>query len=110
MRILLILTISLALTGCGSLITVASPDQKITSSLNKRNTNCESIPRAYSGLSYDFCNLHSNPRGIHFDWALGFYAVDGVISAAVDTVLLPYTGYKQYKNGNIAVDKPRSNP
>lgn len=109
-KVLLILSLALILPACGSLTTITSSDREISANLNKRNTSCESMLRVYSGLSYDLCNLHSNPGGMSFNWILGFYVVDGIASAAVDTVLLPYTGYRQYKDGSIALDVPTSNP
>ena len=100
-----ILTVSLALglSACGSLNTVGRSDLEVAAELNKQNTNCESIPKIYSGIAYDFCYLHVKPSGLYFNWFLAFYLVDSVASAAVDTVLLPYTGYQQYKYGNTDI-------
>ena len=94
----------LTLSACGTLNTLTNSDQKISVNLSRQNTSCEMIPRAYSGLAYDFCYLHSNPDGyLFYDGFLGLYLLDGVVSAAADTVLLPYTGYKQYKHGSIVI-------
>ncbi len=103
-RIILILLMS-GLSGCGSLNTLSKTDQTLALNLKRQNTYCESIPRVYSGLAYDFCHLHSNPGGIYLDWVLGFYLIDGVASTLVDTVLLPYSGYRQYRDGNLKIQR-----
>jgi hypothetical protein len=41
---------------------------------------------------------------MYIDWFLGFYVIDSVASGVVDTALLPYTGYKQYKHGNLSIE------
>jgi len=95
----------LSLSGCGSLNTLSKSDQTLALNLKRQNTYCESMPRVYSGVAYDFCYLHSNPGGVYLDWVLGFYLIDGVASTLVDTVLLPYSGYKQYRDGNLNIQR-----
>jgi len=103
MRFFLIVFTAIILSSCGSLTTLGSSDQKISSNLKRQNTYCKNIPRVYSGVAYDFCYLHSNRDAVYIDWFLGFYLFDGMASGVVDTVLLPYTGYKQYKQGSLSI-------
>ena len=96
----------LIVSGCGTISTVASTDSSIERKLTRANTYCKSIPRVYSGVFYDACHLHAKPKGSYFlypDWLM-LYGVDVVISGVTDTVVLPYTIYKQVDSGSIAID------
>lgn len=104
MRLILIVFFAALLSSCGSVTTLGSSDQEVSASLKRQNTNCKNIPRIYSGVAYDLCHLHSNPQGVSIDWFLGFYLLDSIASGVVDTALLPYTGYKQFKDGSLSVD------
>lgn len=104
MKVILIVFTAMILAACGSLTTVGIPDREIASNLKRQGTYCENIPRVYSGVAYDFCYLHSRRDGVYIDWYLGFYLIDGVASGLVDTVLLPYTGYKQYTDGSLSIE------
>lgn len=105
MRKLLITMLALGLSACGSFTTVGSSDQKVSADLRRQNTYCESMPRVYSGVAYNFCHLHSHQDDVSLDWFLGFYLLDSVASAVVDTALLPYTGYRQYEDGCLKVQR-----
>jgi len=91
----------LALTGCGTVSTVLQDDAKAAQSLRKQKTYCQSIPRVYSGLAYDFCvmNAPPDPTGI----LVPFVLLDLTLSGVFDTVSLPYTIYRQAADGNIQV-------
>jgi uncharacterized protein YceK len=93
--------VSLALTGCGTVSSVLQDDTSAAQGLRKQKTYCQSIPRIYSGLAYDFCVLNAppDPTGILAAAVL----VDLVFSGALDTVVLPYTVYRQGVDGNILV-------
>jgi uncharacterized protein YceK len=93
--------ISLALGGCGTVATVLQDDADAAHGLRKQKTYCQSIPRIYSGLAYDFCVLNAppDPTGILVPLAL----VDLALSCALDTVVLPYTIYRQGIDGNIQI-------
>lgn len=95
--------LALGLSACGSFTTLGSSDQKVSADLRRKNTHCEIMPRVYSGVAYNFCHLHSNRDEVHLDWFLGFYLLDSLASAVVDTALLPYTGYKQYEDGCLKI-------
>ena len=92
---------SLALSGCGTAVTVLQNDEDAARDLRKQKTYCQSIPRIYSGLAYDFCVLNAppDPTGILVPLVL----VDLAVSGALDTVVLPYTIYRQSVDGNISI-------
>ena len=96
-----LVTLALLLTGCGTAITVLQDDADAARSLRKQKTYCQSIPRIYSGLAYDFCVLNAppDPTGVMVPLVL----LDLSLSGVLDTVVLPYTIYRQVADGNIAV-------
>lgn len=61
------------------------------------------VPRIYSGVSYDICILRGKPS--HTSLWLGsvpqLMLVDLALSGVLDTVVLPYTIYKQINEGHI---------
>ncbi|WP_433741272.1 YceK/YidQ family lipoprotein [Pseudomonas putida] len=93
--------ISLALTGCGTVSTVFQDESTAAQGLRKQKTYCQSIPRVYSGLAYDFCVLNAppDPTGILVPLVL----LDLALSGALDTVVLPYTVYRQGADGNLPI-------
>ena len=93
--------ISLSISGCGTLNTVFREDVAATRELRKQKTYCQSIPRAYSGVAFDFCMLHAAPDPTGF--LIPFVLVDIAVSAVADTVVLPYTIYRQSADGNISI-------
>lgn len=103
MKYLSLIIILACLQACGSVTTLTKTDPSISDKLYERGTYCESIPRVYSGVSYDFCMLHAKPVNMAVDLVLGFYLVDGFLSAVTDTVALPYTIPLQLNKGNIDI-------
>lgn len=90
-----------SLSGCGTLTTLMD-EPGAADDLAKWRSNCEEIPRFYSGAAYQFCNLNSPARsGSH--WSAPPVLLDMVLSAIADTVMIPYTGYQQYKHGSILI-------
>jgi len=96
----LLSTFALVLSGCGTAITVLQDDEVAARSLRKQKTYCQSIPRIYSGLAYDFCVLNAppDPAGV----SLPILLMDFTLSGVFDTALLPYTVYRQATDGNIS--------
>jgi uncharacterized protein YceK len=97
-------TFSLALSGCGTAVTVLQDDATTAKDLRKRQTYCQSLPRVYSGLAYDFCILDSPPGNTAGTAQLGFIPLiffDLVASGVLDTVILPYTIYRQSEDGSL---------
>ena len=93
--------IALTLVGCGTVTTVLQEDADAARGLRRQKTYCQSIPRVYSGVAFDFCLLNAQPdfTGVLVPAVL----VDIVASGAVDTVLLPYTIYRQSTDGKIGI-------
>lgn len=90
-----------AISGCGTFKTLTD-EEDAADDLAKWESNCHSIPRAYSGMVYQFCNLNGPSRsGPH--WSAPSVALDMALSGIADTILIPYTGYLQYKQGDIQV-------
>lgn len=89
------------LAGCGTIKTVTDEAEAVDD-LARWESNCHSIPRAYSGVAYQFCNFDGPPRsGSH--WSPGPILLDMAASAIADTLLIPYTGYQQFEHGNVPV-------
>jgi uncharacterized protein YceK len=98
-----IILVCFALCGCGTIITQSNSDTEIAEKLRKQKSNCESLPRIYSGVSYDFCELHSKNDSIEVKGVLEFQLLDIASSAIMDTIFLPYSIYAQDKYGNIKI-------
>ncbi len=92
---------SLALTGCGTTMTVLQYDEDAARSLRKQKTYCQSIPRIYNGLAYDFCYLNAPPEP--GGYLASFVLLDLALSGVLDTVCLPYTLYRQTTDGNLSI-------
>ena len=103
MKFFIITFLPLVLSGCGTLTSLSNSDDEIAHKLKTQKTYCESTSRAYGGVSYNFCTLHSKPNRTYIDWFLGFYLIDTAVSAVTDTVALPYTIFQQTNYGNIKV-------
>ncbi|WP_448653243.1 YceK/YidQ family lipoprotein [Pseudomonas fluorescens] len=100
-------TVCLALAGCGTINTVMREEGVAARELKNEKTYCQSIPRVYSGVGYNFCRLNGdpNPNGA-FDSHVNFVPfvfVDALISGVLDTALLPYTIYRQSNDGSIII-------
>ena len=119
-----LIIVSILLSACGSLNTLPKSDEAIAENLKYHKTHCTYLPQVYSGAAYDFCRLNaeykSNPHRGRFpegdirveqrerdqmgkSFAL-LLATDFVLSCAIDTVALPYTIYKQSKDGSVMLD------
>ena len=102
------LLVALMLAGCGTIQTVVRGDEVAAESLKEQKSYCGAVPRIYSGVSYDFCSLNAPlKKGLdaqdHTD-APAVVLVDVVMSGALDTLLLPYTIYRQQADGSIVID------
>lgn len=93
--------LSASLAGCGTVSTVLQIEDKAAQGLRKQKSYCQSIPRVYSGLAYDFCVLNAppDPTGI----LVPFILLDLALSGVLDTAALPYTIYRQSVDGNILI-------
>ena len=89
------------LSGCGSVSTVLQGDADAARDLRKKKTYCQSIPRIYSGVAFDFCTLNAppDPTGM----LAPFVWFDLPLSAVFDTLSLPYTVYRQITDSNLSI-------
>lgn len=98
-------TLIVALTGCGSVQTLAPDQGKVKISYNDKRSYCQSIPRIYSGVAHNFCQLYGEPDKTSYRTAaeFPFWATDTVLCAVTDTLALPYTVTRQIKDGSLKV-------
>jgi uncharacterized protein YceK len=109
--VVVIVATALLLGGCGTLMTqgVAHKDQAVSC-----RDLCGSTPNIYSGTAYSvrmmlfpmFVNACSGGEsrlafGMLYPFLLLFLIVDIPLSFAADTIILPYTAYRQASRGNI---------
>ena len=110
LNIAIIVFIMQVCAGCGSVQTLL-PNSKYNLQYNKRyeKTNCNSIPRVYSGVSLDVCMAFLGPPAPmykKYDESVFYgYLVDMVLSSAVDTLVLPYTIIRQMKDGSLRLKR-----
>ena len=105
--------VSFSLAGCGTINTVFRPDAVASQNLKDSRSHCENVPRIYSGVIYGFCTLNGEPapdkslkdRSLidHGGGALPIVAVEFVASGVLDTLVLPYTIYRQSRDGSIEI-------
>lgn len=103
----LVYLIAFSLLGCGTINTTIRGDsvarRNLNLNLNQVETSCRTIPRVYSGVSYDICMLRGKPS--HTMLWLGsapqLILVDLALSSVLDTIVLPYTVYGQINDGSI---------
>ncbi|WP_411390542.1 YceK/YidQ family lipoprotein [Pseudomonas sp. MPB23] len=100
-NVAVLLMVSLLSSGCGTLNTVLREDVAATRELRQQKTYCQSIPRAYSGAAFDFCLLHAAPDPT--GRVISLVLADIALSGALDTLVLPYTLYRQVEHGNIDI-------
>ena len=102
--LIVLLTLSLTLSACGTFRTVGKTNDALARDLQAAGSLCEQMPRAYSGMGYNLCRMHANTGSLSGNnILLGFYALDTVFSCASDTVLLPLTLTQQYQFGSVTV-------
>lgn len=89
------------LNGCGSLTSVMGSDQRIKANLSRRASTCDSVPRIYSGVAYNFCFVNGKPSDFAGSFLVNYFVFDSIFSAALDTAFLPYTVYSQYRYGSL---------
>lgn len=103
-----VLLLAAGLAGCGSMHTIRSGSSANPRDIGLNGTYCESIPRVYSGVAYDFCWLHGDPYvarsvgGVGYGGSVaGWPLIDMALSGVTDTLALPYTIYRQSGDGSI---------
>jgi uncharacterized protein YceK len=108
MKILIAALLIVSSTACSTLKTVVSDRDRVDITSQGYDSNCNRIPRIYSGVSYNVCLLHSEPNS-NYIGGIGLLGVpvifiDTMCSAIADTVILPYSIYTQVNDGNIKVN------
>ena len=104
MKYLWLTFLVITISSCGSFTTVPKSNGEISSNLKRHDSNCESIPRIYSGVSYDFCRFNAKPKEYSNNlFMTGFILDIALFSPIMDTVLLPVTIYQQVKHGSVEV-------
>jgi uncharacterized protein YceK len=95
----------LVLTGCGTMQTLAPEQGKVEISYNDKKSYCRSIPRVYSGVSHNLCQMYGEPSKTSYTAAgdLPVWAIDTMFCAVTDTLALPYTISRQLKDGSLKV-------
>ncbi len=107
-KTLLLAAIVLSTTACGTIDTVFREDAVASQKLKNLRSHCESVPRIYSGVVYDFCSLNGEPNtnksleNSQINW-VPWIAVDFALSGVLDTLVLPYTVYRQNRDGSIEI-------
>ena len=80
-------------TGCGTIVSQVIGD-------GYRDPPHKTLPRAYSGAVLDFRTFYhphySEPNNLEF-----FFFIDLPMSLVLDTIILPYTGYRQITDGSF---------
>ncbi|MBK5518015.1 MULTISPECIES: YceK/YidQ family lipoprotein [unclassified Pseudomonas] len=107
MKIQVMALAALMLAGCGTVQTVARGDAVASRILKEQQSYCGAVPRIYSGVIFDFCYLNAPlERGREANTpttAPAIVLVDVLLSGVMDTLVLPYTIYRQQADGSIMV-------
>jgi uncharacterized protein YceK len=101
MKKLFVIFCAVVLSACGTVTTLGASDGYVSEKLTSVETYCETLPRVYSGATYDICLLHSNPDKKRSGFSAPFYLLDATVSAVFDTVALPYSIYAQSEHGSL---------
>ena len=102
-RLSVLLGIALLMGSCGTTTTVLRGDEVTVRELRGKKTYCQSVSRIYSGVAYDLCVLHGPPNSAGslslngIPWAI----LDIPVSGVLDTLVLPYTLYRQSADGSL---------
>lgn len=90
--------------GCGSVRTLSSDNVVQTSDLKLKGTGCgDTLPRVYGGVIYNLCVMSGDgqQRGGALYRVQPMPIFDMGLSAVADTLALPYTLYRQDRDGDI---------
>lgn len=100
---MLVCLIAVSLLECGTVNTVVRGDSVTRRNLSQVKSPCETIPRIYSGISYNICVLRGKPSHavLWVGSAPELILVDLALSGVLDTIALPYTIYEQVNEGPI---------
>lgn len=108
MKYIVAISLLFLLSACGTIKTINPEKNRVEIKYKGKSSYCTQIPRIYSGVIYNICHLYGEPSSSisspssENDISLLF--LDSVISVASDSVVLPYTLYRQITIGSIEVD------
>lgn len=119
----LVVIVAIALSACGSIKTLApGAKQDLATNQKYRSTRCETIPRTYSGVMYVMCTAYirkpeagaesdaaehpgrvpQQGENVHIDKGIpGANVLDMFLSGVIDTLVLPYTLFRQLTEGGL---------
>jgi uncharacterized protein YceK len=108
MKAITLFLLALCTCSCATIKTIDPPNNHVNISHYGKKSYCESIPRIYSGIAYNFCLLNGEPSrtkntGSTFN-GVPFLFIDSAFSVVADTIVLPYTIIKQADKGSIKVN------
>ena len=92
MNIIITIIFCCLITGCGTILSHVEGDDYV-------DVGHQTLPRVYSGVVLDYRMLY-HPQYSESNNVEPFFFLDLPISFVLDTVILPYTGYKQIVNGS----------
>ncbi|MDH5631714.1 MAG: YceK/YidQ family lipoprotein [Gammaproteobacteria bacterium] len=115
----LVVVAAACLSACGSIKTLApGAKQDMATNQKYRNTRCEAIPRTYSGVMYVMCTAYiqkpetdtetdtterpGQDEAVNVDKSIpGASVLDLFLSGVIDTLVLPYTLFRQLTEGGF---------
>lgn len=108
MKGITLILLALFTCSCATIKTIDPPNNHINISHYGKKSYCESIPRIYSGITFNLCLLNGEPSrkeniGSTFN-GIPFLFIDSAFSVVADTVVLPYTIMTQADKGSIKVN------
>lgn len=111
MKNIVLLALTLTLGACGNIVTVFQGDVATSQQLLDSKSSCGAVPRVYSGVMFDFCMLYAQPSdkgnttvSSESSSMPGLF-IDMAFSGVMDTVVLPYTIYRQSTDGSIEISR-----
>lgn len=111
MKRIVLLALTLTLGACGHITTVFQGDVATSNYLLNHKSSCGAVPRVYSGVMFDFCMLYAeaadNDRNSPSSGpgSMPGLFVDMAFSGVMDTLVLPYTIYRQATDGSIEISR-----
>jgi uncharacterized protein YceK len=108
-RVIIAALLTVIISGCGSYRTLSSnAENNLAYGSAYKHTDCESIPRVYSGVCLDACMAFIGPpgdiEGANTQGVFAFYTFDILMSGIIDTAALPYTLVMQARHGSYKIN------
>ena len=98
-NIFVVILAGFLISSCGTLSTLQDGPLLLANEKYMGSQPCDKIGRIYSGVRYDYCIVF---LGDGSDWELEGYLVwDFPFSFVLDTVILPYSIYRQVTAGDL---------